>query len=81
MTTTEQTLGTKVENMLDSLRPFLQKDDGDIELVEIVSNVVKLRFLGTCSCCHMSTMTFKAGIEEAIKGIDSKIKSVEIIEN
>jgi Fe-S cluster biogenesis protein NfuA len=80
MTATEHILTSKVEDILERLRPFLQKDDGDIELVEIDSNnVVKLRFLGTCSSCNMSAMTFKASIEEAVKGVDTQIKGVEIV--
>ncbi len=81
MTLTQQhPLVTKVEEILDRLRPYLQKDDGDIELVEITNaNVVKLRFLGTCSCCNMSAMTFKASIEESVKSVDAEIKGVEIV--
>lgn len=82
MIATGQTLHSQVENMLDHLRPFLQKDDGDIELVEInAEGIVKLRFLGTCSSCNMSMMTFKASIEEAIKSVSAQIKSVEIVGN
>jgi Fe-S cluster biogenesis protein NfuA len=81
MAVREQLLASKVEDMLERLRPFLQKDDGDIELVEIdTENIVKLRFLGTCSCCNMSAMTFKASIEEAVKGVDPQIKGVEVID-
>ena len=73
-------LAIKVDEMLNRLRPYLQKDDGDIELVEISNeNIVKLRFLGTCSCCNMSAMTFKASIEESIKSVDPEIKRVEIV--
>lgn len=78
----DQTLLTKVENMLGRLRPFLQKDEGDIELVEINKDgIVKLRFLGTCSSCNMSMMTFKSSIEEAVKSVGAEIKGVEIVEN
>lgn len=78
----EHPLTIKVEEMLERLRPFLQKDDGDIELVEIDSkNIVRLRFLGTCSCCNMSAMTFKASIEESVKSVAPEIKGVEIVSN
>lgn len=58
---------TKVLKALDSIRPFLQKDGGDVELVEIDGTVVKLKLLGTCSTCSISHLTMKAGVEESIK--------------
>ena len=79
MTVSGHKFAAKVENMLNHLRPFLQKDDGDIELVEITDgNIVRLRFLGTCSGCNMSAMTF-ACIEESVKSVDNEITVVEII--
>jgi Fe-S cluster biogenesis protein NfuA len=71
----------KIEEALDSVRPFLKMDGGDVELIDInEDNVVTLKLLGACSGCSMSHMTMKAGIEEAIKKILPEIKSVIAID-
>jgi Fe-S cluster biogenesis protein NfuA len=68
---------TKIEEALNSVRPFLKMDGGNVELVNIDSdNVVTLKLLGACSGCSMSHMTMKAGIEEAIKKVLPEVKSV-----
>lgn len=73
-------LTEKVNDALDQLRPFLNADGGDMELVEITQEgVVKVRLLGACSDCSMSMMTLKAGLEEAVKKVAPEIKSVEAI--
>lgn len=70
----------KVEIALQSIRPFLQRDGGDVEFVEITAeNIVKVRLLGACESCSMSRMTLKAGIEEAIINAIPEINSVEAI--
>ncbi len=69
----------KVNNAIEQLRPFLNADGGDMELVEIVDGVVKVRLMGACSECSMSLMTLKAGLEEAIKLVAPEIKAVEAI--
>lgn len=70
----------KIEIALQSIRPFLQKDGGDVELIEVTSdNVVKVRLLGACESCTMNTMTLRAGIEEAVKNAIPEIKSVEAV--
>jgi len=56
----------KVSEVLDKLRPFLQRDGGDAELIEVEEGVAKLKFLGACNGCPSSTITLKAGIERAI---------------
>lgn len=67
----------KIEIALQSIRPYLQKDGGDVELVELTEdNTVKVRLLGACVGCDMSKMTLKAGIEESIKNVFPEIKSV-----
>lgn len=67
----------KIEIALNSIRPFLQRDGGDVELVEVTAeNVVKVRLIGACETCSMSTMTLKAGIEEAVKNAIPEVKSV-----
>ena len=58
----------KIEIALNGMRPFLQADGGDVELVELTEDMeVKLRLVGNCSNCSMSSMTMKAGIESGIK--------------
>lgn len=70
----------KVESALDSIRPYLEADGGNVSVEEITSeNIVKLRLLGACGSCPMSIMTLKAGIEEAIKRSVPEIKGVEAI--
>ena len=64
MTETEQY--QQVQEVLDKLRPFLLRDGGDCELVDIEDGVVKLRLLGACGSCPSSTITLKAGIERAL---------------
>lgn len=73
-------LTAKVNDALEQLRPFLNADGGDMELVEISDDgIVKVRLLGACSDCSMSLMTLKAGLEEAVKKAAPEIKSVEAI--
>jgi Fe-S cluster biogenesis protein NfuA len=58
----------EIEKALDEVRPFLQVDGGNVEVVGVTdNNVVQVRWLGTCQNCSMSSMTMKAGIEQAIK--------------
>jgi Fe-S cluster biogenesis protein NfuA len=61
-------LTLKIESVLDTIRPYLQADGGDVELVEVLSNNdVILRLTGACSSCSMSEMTMTAGIEESLR--------------
>jgi len=70
----------KIEVALQSIRPYLQKDGGDVEFVELTDdNIVKVRLLGACINCDMSAMTLKAGIEESIKSVVPEVKAVEAI--
>lgn len=70
----------KVEEALNTLRPYLEADGGDVCIEEITSDqVVRLRLLGSCASCAMSIMTFKAGLEQAIKKAVPEVKSVEAI--
>ncbi len=58
----------QVEKVLESMRPYLHADGGDVELVEISKNHdVILRLIGACSTCSMSEMTMTAGIEESLR--------------
>ncbi len=70
-------LTVEVEAALDTIRPYLKADGGDVAIEEITAeNVVKLRLLGNCGECKMSYMTMKAGIEEAIKKAVPEITAV-----
>ncbi|AGK55474.1 MAG: nitrogen-fixing NifU protein [Bacillus sp. (in: firmicutes)] len=62
----DQDLLAQVQEVLDKLRPFLLRDGGDCELVDIEDGIVKLRLLGACGSCPSSTITLKAGIERAL---------------
>ncbi|WP_420907989.1 NifU family protein [Macrococcus armenti] len=66
MTTEQQTMFDQVNEVLDKLRPFLLRDGGDCELVDVEDGIVKLRLLGACGTCPSSTITLKAGIERAL---------------
>ena len=68
----------KVEDALNEIRPSLQADGGDVELVEIVDGVVRVRLKGHCAGCMYSQMTLKNGIERLLK---SKIPDVKYVEN
>jgi Fe-S cluster biogenesis protein NfuA len=70
----------KIETSLDSIRPYLEADGGNVKVNEVTSDlVVKLEFVGACGSCPMSTMTFKAGVEEAIKRDVPEIKKIEVV--
>jgi Fe-S cluster biogenesis protein NfuA len=70
----------RVESALDSLRPYLMADGGSVRLLEITPDmVVELELLGACGTCPMSTMTLRAGIEQAIKRTVPQINRVEAI--
>ncbi|MEC8738938.1 MAG: NifU family protein [Bacteroidota bacterium] len=70
----------RVEDALESIRPFLKQDGGDVELVDISKDMnVNLRLLGACGSCEMSAMTMRAGIEEAIKKVIPDVKSVQAV--
>jgi Fe-S cluster biogenesis protein NfuA len=70
----------RIERALDSIRPFLEADGGNVKVVELTSDMVlRLELTGTCSSCPMSTMTLKAGVEEAIKRDIPEITKVEAV--
>jgi len=72
----------KVEEALNSIRPYLEADGGNVELIEVSDdNIVKVELIGACKTCSMSMMTMKAGIEETIKRSVPEIKSVISINN
>lgn len=70
----------RVESSLDSIRPYLEADGGNVKVLEITNDkVVRLEFVGNCGNCPMSTMTFKAGVEEAIRKSVPEILSIEVV--
>jgi len=70
----------RVETSLDNIRPYLEADGGNIRVLDISKdNVVRLEFVGNCGTCRMSTMTFKAGVEEAIRKSVPEVRSIEVV--
>jgi Fe-S cluster biogenesis protein NfuA len=69
----------KVEKAIGKIRPFLQQDGGDIELVDVKDGIVKVRLKGACGCCPMAQMTLKNGVEKALKEEIPEIISVEAV--
>ena len=70
----------KVKAVLDKIRPMLQADGGDVELINVEDGVVKVRLQGACSGCPMSQMTLKQGIEKLVKQEIPEVQSVESVE-
>jgi Fe-S cluster biogenesis protein NfuA len=66
----------KVEEVLAKIRPMLQRDGGDVELVEVEDGIVKVRLTGACGGCPMATMTLKRGIEAKMKEEIPDLKEV-----
>jgi Fe-S cluster biogenesis protein NfuA len=66
----------KVQEVLDKIRPLLQKDGGDIQLVDVVDGIVRVKLQGACGSCPMSAMTLKMGVERQLKQELPEIKEV-----
>jgi Fe-S cluster biogenesis protein NfuA len=78
--TAKKTLLERVEEALDSIRPYLKSDGGDVRLHEIREDlVVEVELLGSCETCTMSNMTMKAGLEQAIKRAAPEVQGVTAI--
>ncbi|MCF8112164.1 MAG: NifU family protein [Desulfobacteraceae bacterium] len=69
----------QVQSVIEKIRPSLQADGGDVELVEVDDGVVKVRLQGACAGCPMSQMTLKNGIERLLKEELPEVKSVESV--
>jgi Fe-S cluster biogenesis protein NfuA len=70
----------QVEAALDKVRPALQRDGGDVELVEVTEDgIVKVRLQGACQGCPMAQMTLQMGIERAVKELVPDVKSVQAV--
>lgn len=77
---TVEELTQRIEASLDSIRPYLEADGGNVKIKQVTNDhVVKLEFVGACGNCPMSTMTFKAGVEEAIRRAVPEIKAIEVV--
>lgn len=69
----------RVRKVIETIRPFLQRDGGDIELVAVEGNIVKVRLQGACCGCPMSQMTLKSVVEQQIKKEIPEIERVEAV--
>jgi Fe-S cluster biogenesis protein NfuA len=75
----EKDMREKIEAALEKIRPTLQADGGDVELVDVNDGVVKVRLTGACGTCPMSTMTLKAGVERILKEEVPEVKEVQAL--
>lgn len=74
---TKEQIMARIEMSLDTMRPYLKNDGGDVKVVELTEDfVLKVKLLGTCSNCPQSYMTMKAGIEDAVKKSVPEVASV-----
>ncbi|MBI4340963.1 MAG: NifU family protein [Candidatus Omnitrophica bacterium] len=71
----------RVEQVINRIRPAVQMDGGDIQLVDVVDGLVKVRLVGACVGCPSSMMTLKMGIERAIRAEVPEIVSVEAVDD
>lgn len=69
-------MNEKVKAAIEQIRPALQADGGDVELVEVKDGVVKVKLTGSCGGCPMATMTLKNGIERVLKQQVPEVKEV-----
>ncbi|OPL19424.1 MAG: hypothetical protein AVO35_10425 [Candidatus Aegiribacteria sp. MLS_C] len=69
-----------VKEEIEKIRPFLQRDGGDIEFVELDGNVVKVRLQGACSGCAMATVTLQWTVERNLRSIFPELEKVENVE-
>jgi Fe-S cluster biogenesis protein NfuA len=69
-------MNEKVKAALDQIRPALQADGGDVELVDVKNGIVRVKLTGACGGCPMATMTLKKGIEKIIKEKVPEVKEV-----
>jgi Fe-S cluster biogenesis protein NfuA len=69
----------KVQAVLDKIRPALQADGGNIELIDIEDGIVKVKLLGACQGCMGAQMTLKMGVEKALKEAIPEVKEVQAV--
>jgi len=76
----KEDLAQRVETSLDSIRPYLEADGGNVRILEITrENILRLEFVGNCGSCAMSTMTFKAGVEDAVRRAVPELRGIEVV--
>jgi Fe-S cluster biogenesis protein NfuA len=66
----------RVEKVIDEIRPFLQADGGNIELIDVQEGIVKVKLVGACGSCPMSQLTLKRGVEARLKERIPEVKEV-----
>jgi|TARA_B100000945_G_scaffold113289_1_gene89767 Fe-S cluster biogenesis protein NfuA len=76
----EKSVLNNIENALEEIRPFLKNDGGDISLVSVEKDIVKVKFEGACSTCTVNQMTLKSGVEMIIKKHVPEIQKVVSVE-
>tara|TARA_Y100000739_G_scaffold109315_1_gene93910 strand:- start:316 stop:555 length:240 start_codon:yes stop_codon:yes gene_type:complete len=77
----KKTLLNNIENALEEIRPFLKNDGGNISLIGVEDNTVKVKFEGACSTCTVNQMTLKSGVEMIIKKHAPEIQKVISVED
>jgi Fe-S cluster biogenesis protein NfuA len=75
----EPGMRARVESVLDTIRPYVQGDGGDIELIDVADGIVQIRLAGACVGCMYSMMTLQAGIERMLKEKVPEIRAVEAV--
>lgn len=71
---------TEIQKALNNIRPYLQADNGDVELVDVTEDgIVKVRLTGSCEVCPLSIMTLRAGIERAIMKEVPSVRRIEAV--
>ena len=76
----DKTIEKKVRKILEEIRPKIQADGGDLELVAIENGTVKVRLKGACASCPMSALTLKQGVERFVKAAVPEIVRVEAVQ-
>ena len=76
----EKSVLNNIENALEEMRPFLKNDGGDISLISVEKDIVKVKFEGACSSCTVNQMTLKSGVEMIIKKHAPEIHKVVSVE-
>ncbi|MDH4460849.1 MAG: NifU family protein [Spirosomataceae bacterium] len=73
-------LNEKIEEALNKIRPYLEADGGNVQVIELTEDLVlRVKFMGACSSCSMSAMTFKGGIEDTIRREVPEVVKVEVV--
>jgi Fe-S cluster biogenesis protein NfuA len=75
-----ESIQTRVQKALDEIRPRIQADGGDVELVSVEKQTVKVRLTGHCAGCPMAALTLKQGVEALIKQRVPEIQKVEAVQ-